>query len=370
MIELTFIRPLKIEYFIYLKILKVNILKSFSSLKKKKDEKVYNKEYGEIVTEKEKEEMIKIFNKTLNDINRLFKSTFPGCKLVEDDDINKVSDNYKNAKTHRMEKVVLRLDYNYKYIQNKCKNIPEIYNNDFKNTDRKKLNDVIYKLILSKLGFNKTNDMFWFEHKRYKQINIGLGDYSDPTVEVSLIFATDINSKISESTMNYVEEFFKFKKKKKYTPVVQEKPKEENKYTLDTGKPYPVNKVKSDITKIKAEVKQIFNTEKSIKDILDNGLKIATNKYTFEYIIPDKDEEGNEVFRSGDEFVITKLDLWGYKGGNPREILNNTGNHPVYDADNLIRERISKFLEDKFPDYKVDEYGGDWDTSDMIISLN
>lgn len=166
----------------------------------------------------------------------------------------------------------------------------------------------------------------------------------------------------------YVEEFFKFKKKKK-SPTTQEKPKEEIKYVPDNGKPYPVNKVKTDVTKIKAEVKRIFNTEKSIKDILNNGLKIATNEYTFEYIIPDKDEEGNEVFRSGDEFVITELDLWDYKGGNPREILNDTGNHPVYDADNLIRERISKFLEDKFPDYKVDEYGGDWDTSDMIISL-
>lgn len=162
----------------------------------------------------------------------------------------------------------------------------------------------------------------------------------------------------------YVEEFFKFKKGKKKDNDNDKK--EERK---ESKKEYDVNKVKTDIAKIKAEVKKMFSDEK-LKKYYNNGLEIASNSTTYDYVKPTEKDNGEKVYVSGNIFAITSMDLWDYKGGNPRTIIDeNNGDHPVYDADNLIREKLEEFLKNKMPDYEVDEYGGDWDTSFMDVKL-
>ena len=157
----------------------------------------------------------------------------------------------------------------------------------------------------------------------------------------------------------YIEEFFKFKK--------ETKDKEERRE--ETKKEYDVNKVKSDINKIKAEVKKMFSDEK-LKKYYNNGLEITSNIDTFDYNKPEVKDDGKKVYVTGDRFAITRMDLWDCKDGNPRTIIDeNNGNHPVYSADRLIREKLTYFLKSKLPDYEVEEYGGDWDTSFMTISL-
>ena len=150
-----------------------------------------------------------------------------------------------------------------------------------------------------------------------------------------------------------------FKRKKKEKPDKQQLAKKE----------YPVTQIKSEITKIKAEVNRLFRTEEKLKGVKGNGLEPVSDDDTYDYTEPRENSEGKEVFLSGDEFWITRMDLWDYKGGNPRVILQDDGKHPIYDADNLVRKLISEFLEEKYPHFRVVEYGGDWDTSSMNVVL-
>jgi hypothetical protein len=126
------------------------------------------------------------------------------------------------------------------------------------------------------------------------------------------------------------------------------------------------NKVRADLNKITAEVKKMLN-QPEIKKFVNNGLKLVTGDARYE--LTDKD---SDVYESGvDEFVLIDVDLWDYKGGNPRELINNSpdGWHPVNYAVEKLNNDIEELLKNKFPDFYLAEYGGDWDTGSIEIGL-
>ena len=133
------------------------------------------------------------------------------------------------------------------------------------------------------------------------------------------------------------------------------------------GKEYDGNKVRSDVRKIWQDVQRIMKSNPEIKPFNDNGMFMHSINDIYD--LSDKDAG---VYESGvDEFLIVGIDLWDYKGGNPRQIISDSpdGWHPVNHAEEKLRKLISELLEKKYPDFKVLPYGGDWDTGDITIGL-
>ena len=132
-------------------------------------------------------------------------------------------------------------------------------------------------------------------------------------------------------------------------------------------KEYDGNKVRSDIRKIWQDVQRIMKSNPDIKPFNDNGLSMHSLNDIYD--LSDKDAG---VYETGvDEFLLVYVDLWDYKGGNPRQIIadSDDGWHPVNHAEQNLRLLIEELLEKKYPDFKVLPYGGDWDTGDITIGL-
>ena len=143
--------------------------------------------------------------------------------------------------------------------------------------------------------------------------------------------------------------------------------KEEKKTGVYKGTVYEGNKIKSDLSKILKEVERMLKNEAGIKEFNDNGLEICKGDDVYQLCGDDHSE-----FHGGtDEFCIVRIDLWDYKGGNPREIMNDSddGWHPVNHAEEKLRLKLEKFLKEKFPHFYVCDYGGDWDTGGIEIGL-
>lgn len=143
--------------------------------------------------------------------------------------------------------------------------------------------------------------------------------------------------------------------------------KEEKKTGVYKGTIYEGNKIKSDLSKILKEVEKMLKNEAGIKEFNDNGLEICKGDDVYQLCGDDHSE-----FHGGtDEFCIVRIDLWDYKGGNPREIMNDSddGWHPVNHAEEKLRLKLEKFLKEKFPHFYVCDYGGDWDTGGIEIGL-
>ena len=132
------------------------------------------------------------------------------------------------------------------------------------------------------------------------------------------------------------------------------------------GKEYDGNKVRSDLKRLWQDIKRIMNSDLDIKPFVNNGLEMHSMNDIFD--LSDKDAG---VYESGvDEFPLVWIDLWDYKGGNPRTIIDDSpdGWHPVNHAEEKLRKRIKDLLE-KYPNFKLEPYGGDWDTGDIVIGL-
>lgn len=137
--------------------------------------------------------------------------------------------------------------------------------------------------------------------------------------------------------------------------------------TQSQRKEYDGNKVRSDIRKIWQDVQRIMKSNPDIKPFNDNGLSMHSLNDIYD--LSDKDAG---VYENGvDEFLLVCIDLWDYKGGNPRQIIadSDDGWHPVNYAEQKLRKIIEELLEKKYPDFKVLPYGGDWDTGDITIGL-
>lgn len=161
-----------------------------------------------------------------------------------------------------------------------------------------------------------------------------------------------------EFEYKYLEEKFLFGKKK--TKKVEPTP------TPPRGKEYEGNKIRADINKITAEVKKLAN-QPGVKEFVNNGITITMGSSRF-----DLTDINSDVYESGvDEFVIVDIDLWDYKGGNPRALINDSsdGWHPVDHGVEKLRNSIRDMIKEKFPNFYVLDYGGDWDTGSIEIGL-
>lgn len=142
----------------------------------------------------------------------------------------------------------------------------------------------------------------------------------------------------------------------------------QNKLDEKAAKKYDYTEVVKELNKIVSEVKKICNSNVDIKKFINNGLTLVTGNGVFGLVSPvDK----STPFESNDEFVLVDIDLWDYKGGNPRIIMHESpdGLHPVNHAEYELRSLIDKLLNEKFPDFYLCEYGGDWDTGSITVAL-
>ena len=161
------------------------------------------------------------------------------------------------------------------------------------------------------------------------------------------------------------------KNQEEYEPVAElfDKGKSISKKEIaKANKKYDYTEVVKELNKIVNEVKKICNSNVDIKKFINNGLTLVTGNGVFGLVSPvDK----STPFESNHEFVLVDIDLWDYKGGNPRIIMHESpdGLHPVNHAEYELRSLIDKLLNEKFPDFYLCEYGGDWDTGSITVAL-
>lgn len=203
------------------------------------------------------------------------------------------------------------------------------------------------------MGFAGKRNAFVKEKNGMEYLGIKIeGPYSDYEIIVSVKYIIKPEGYVE--SYEPVEELFGFgKKKKQMEPAPR-------------GKEYDGNKVRSDLKRLWQDIKRIMNSDLDIKPFVNNGLEMHSVNDIYD--LSDKDAE---VYESGvDEFPLVWIDLWDYKGGNPRIIINDSpdGWHPVNHAEEKLRKRIEVLLE-KYPDFKLEPYGGDWDTGDIVIGL-
>lgn len=145
------------------------------------------------------------------------------------------------------------------------------------------------------------------------------------------------------------------------------KQKDDNKSKGSSGNSYEGSKIKSEVAKIIKEVEKMLKNEEGIKEYNNNGIEICKGEDIY-YACGD---DHSKFIGGVDTFQIAYIDLWDYKGGNPREIMNNSddGWHPVNHAEEKLRLKIEKFLKEKYPHFYLCDYGGDWDTGGIEIGL-
>ena len=169
-----------------------DIVMEFFKLKKKEKLPVYNGDYGNPVSEEEKNEMVEEFEKSVENLIRVVKMALPGCKLPNSD-ISKSTKKYEGVTVYNLSKNIVDIKPNYKILQSKFKNNPEFRDNDFDDVDGEEMFKAIKKLILDKSGFKKVNyDYLTFEHKKYEQLYFSLNeDYDSMFLNLHVAYKTE-----------------------------------------------------------------------------------------------------------------------------------------------------------------------------------
>lgn len=347
--------------------------------KKKKEEPVkpvktkptYKDDYGPIVSEKDKEEMIKLFHKAIDDVRKIVKSALPGAKLYDEEPkVRKTQ--YENATLYHYTIDFISFQDNYNVLRSKAKGSPLDDLEDFTDADGNELYEVLDTLIFNKfkkIGFEEVGYTYGiFDHKKYEQLSIVV-DEAFEGMGLSLLFAVEPEEEMINESFEPVTELFgrkkdkKAKAGKKFIKVMKD-------VKRASKLEYPANDVKLDISKIRYEIKKMFKDEEALTGLLNNGIEVLKDSDVYEYIDVTVNEDGKEVYLSGDEFKLVEADLWDYKHGNPREIIDeNNGNHPVYDGIERLRSLIGHYLSKHAPHFKVVDNGGDWDTETIDIAL-
>lgn len=127
---------------------------------------------------------------------------------------------------------------------------------------------------------------------------------------------------------------------------------------------YKVEDVKRDLQDIINFTTKIVKRE--FKDFDGKGIKIV--KFNDSYY----EEETADAYESGKSFIIFKYDLWDYPSKeNPRTILGDEGDHPVYKVANDIVGAVEHYIESNSKykgKYKI-ECCGDWDDGPYALVL-
>lgn len=335
---------------------------------KPKQKPTYKDDYGPIVSEKEKEEMIKLFHKAIDDVRKIVKSALPGAKLYDEEPKLRKTQ-YENATVYHYTIGFISFQDNYKILRSKAKGSPLDELEDFSDADGNELYEVLNTLLFNKfkkIGFEEVDYTYGiFDHKKYEQLSITV-DESFEGMGLSLLFAAEPEDEMINESFEPVTELFGRKKNKTGKKIIKAMKDAKRASKLE----YPAADVKLDISKIRYEIKKMFKDEEALNGLLNNGINISKDIDTFEYIDVTVKEDGSEVYLSGDEFKIVESDLWDYKDGNPRILIDeNNGNHPVYDGVERLRSLLAYYLTKNMPHFSVVENGGDWDTDSIDIKL-
>ena len=165
-----------------------------------------------------------------------------------------------------------------------------------------------------------------------------------------------------------VEELFGFGKKKNKSVEPKNDPNVlKSIMKTEPDKKYDGKKVKQDINKLMREIKKIMTSDPDIKPYFNNGLLLCGEREIYDLCGDD-----HTYFVGGvDEFQLIYLDLWDYKGGNPRVLMSESedGWHPVDKAADKLKDKINEIIKDKFPDFTAGNFDGDWDTSSFMVML-
>ena len=352
------------------------------------------------------DEHMKEFEKTVDMMKKLVKSSLPGFALSTKPIYKRETEYQDGIYKLFLSQEILNVEEHYEKLKKKY---PErLVEKTFMEEDGNDIYEILEETIFDKVekkGF-KYQYSGLYEHPKYENLSIDSDDstFEDISVSITIIYKKEGES-VKESVEVLEEGLFGNKYKKKSNEELEkevdqlrdrimktQKPieikkmykeirkienelgsrenkikKEEKKTGVHKGTVYEGSKIKSDISKILKEVERMLKNEAEIKEFNNNGLEIYKGDDVYQLCGDDHSE-----FHGGtDDFCIVRIDLWDYKGGNPREIINNSddGWHPVHQAAEELRIKLQKFLKEKFPHFYVRDYGGDWDTGGIELGL-
>ena len=352
------------------------------------------------------DEHMKEFEKTVDMMKKIVKSSLPGFTLSTKPIYKRETEYQDGIYKLFLSQEILNVEEHYEKLKKKY---PErLVEKTFMEEDGNDIYEILEETIFDKVekkGF-KYQYSGLYEHPKYENLSVDSDDstFEDISVSITIIYKKEGES-VKESVEVLEEGLFGNKYKKKSNEELEkevdqlrdrimktQKPieikkmykeirkienelgsrenkikKEEQKTGVHKGTVYEGNKIKSDISKILKEVEKMLKNEEGIKEFNNNGLEICKGDAVYQLCGDDHSE-----FHGGtDEFCIVSIDLWDYKGGNPREIMNDSddGWHPVNHAEEKLRLKLEKFLKEKFPHFYVCDYGGDWDTGGIEIGL-
>lgn len=352
------------------------------------------------------DEHMKEFEKTVDMMKKLVKSSLPGFALSTKPIYKRETEYQDGIYKLFLSQEILNVEEHYEKFKKKY---PErLTEKTFMEEDGNDIYEILEETIFDKVekkGF-KYQYSGLYEHPKYENLSVDSDDstFEDISVSITIIYKKEGES-VKESVEVLEEGLFGNKYKKKSNEELEkeveqlrdrimktQKPveikkmykeikkienelgsrenkikKEEKKTGVYKGTVYEGNKIKSDLSKILKEVERMLKNEAGIKEFNDNGLEICKGDDVYQLCGDDH----NEFHGGTDEFCIVRIDLWDYKGGNPREIMNDSddGWHPVNHAEEKLRLKLEKFLKEKFPHFYVCDYGGDWDTGGIEIGL-
>lgn len=345
-------------------------------LKRKKKEKTnWNPdEDDKVIDMKDVNKYKSLFTNSIKATEDIVKKVVNDIKLDTDDIEIKETDMGGYTKLY-MFKDIVSFPNNYSLLKSKY---PKVFNSEeYDDVDGSKLHKWLVDNILKKTqtkGFAEyryTDLIYNYTKENQNDTFLGIvisDDYERLSISMTIYYKKDnVIKEAVNITGEPLLELFKRRQKDVEKHHNDKKPLPE-KLRKKEKKEYDVKQVTSEVKKVKTEVAKLFKKEE-FKKFLNNGLTITSDEDTFDYMEPRENDNGEEVYVSGDSFDIVRMDLWDYKEGNPRIIVNDTGTHPVYDAEGLLRKSLSEEIKNKFPNFDVDEYGGDWDTGSIDIIL-
>ena len=130
----------------------------------------------------------------------------------------------------------------------------------------------------------------------------------------------------------------------------------------DKEKDYTISKINSEINSIKKDIKEIIDNNEDIKEFYNNGLKITSNRDTFEFA----DEKDDEQYKSGCVFYIVDIDLNKYK---KEKLKTRRDPHPIDEPQNKLEKMINKLIKKNYPNFKYSGFDGEWDKGSLYLTL-
>lgn len=350
------------------------------------------------------DEHMKEFEKTIDMVKKIVKSV--GLPLSNKPIYKRETEYQDGIRKLFLSQEILNVEEHYEKLKKKYPK--RLVEKTFMEEDGNDIYEILEELIFDKVeakGF-KYQYSGSYEHPKYENLFVDSDDstFEDVSVSITIIYKKEEGETLKESLEILEEGLFNpyknksneelekeinslrdklkneknpkeikkmFKQLNKMDKELRRRAEKINKKEKDSGMisetKYEGSKIKSEVNQIIKEVEKMLKNEEGIKEFNNNGLEICKGKDIY-YNCGD---DHSEFIGGVDEFCIVMIDLWDYKGGNPREIMRDSadGWHPVNHAEEKLRYRIEKLLKEKYPHFFLADYGGDWDTGSIEIGL-